>query len=146
MKAILVFIFQIFFLFNLISQNDNSTVRMIFRICNNRSIEFPEFSQEYLNYSYIIEKDTLFCRITPIIKVKSYNETTTIEEGTRIKLSKKKKEYVQILSIPFSNYNDVSFIIVTYKNNKYVFKKHSIDIDTFEMISFTNNSNKVSTP
>lgn len=144
MKAILILIFQCMFLINLMSQNDTSSVRMIFRICDNhRSVEFPIFSQDDLNYSYIIQKDTLFCKISPIIKVNPYNTATSIEEGVRIKLSKKKKEYVQILSIPLFNLNDVSFIIVTYKNYKYFFRKHSIEINTFEMMSFTNNSNNI---
>jgi hypothetical protein len=143
MKAILIYIFQVFFLMNLMSQNDSSIVRMIFRTCdNNKSLEFPEFSQVNLGYSYIIQKDTLFCRLTPIIKINPYNGKTTMEEGTRIRLSKKEKEYVQILSVPFFINNDISFIIVTYKNYSYFFKKHSIDISTFEMISYTNKSSK----
>lgn len=135
MRNTFILIIQGFFIFTLHAENDTSKVELIFRLCHNhRNIEIPLLDQD-LDIFFHLKKDTLVCNLIPVIKIIS-NGGATIEEGMRITLFKKRKEYIQSLNIPILDMSSVNFIILNYKDYRYVFKKSSTHTHIFEMIFF----------
>ena len=133
MKNLFIIIVQGVLFSSVAFGNDTTIVNMIFRLCDNqKSMVFPFFDKENLTYSFHPSQDTLTCKLVPVIK-KISNGGATIEEGIRIRLFKKYKEYIQTLSVPEIDINNAMFIVVVYKDYRYVFKREISQDNVFEM-------------
>lgn len=138
MKFFFIFIFGFFFLFNIKGEVDSNNIKLTFKLYKPyKKIVFPIIDANNLTISYDLNGDTLCCELQPIIKNIPHSSGTMIE-GIQGVLYKKRKYFVQVLSIPFKNLSNINYIEIRHETYKYIFQKENYGETNYIMIYYEN--------